>query len=291
MSNNLPLVSVLMTAYNRQQFIAEAIESVLASTYQNWELIIVDDCSKDDTVAIAKSYSKKDDRIKVYFNEKNLGDYPNRNRAAGYARGKYLVWVDSDDEMFPEALVKWVDAMEQHRAKFGILANMKIKEPVLLEPRDSIKKHFFQQPILLFGPVATVVDRNYFIEQKGFPEKYGPANDMYQNLKLAGNTNTLIFNFPLVNYRLHEGQELNNSYGYLYHNYNSLSDALEELNLPLSKVELKFLTNKNKRRFIVNVFTYLLKTRNIPKAVNAINMTSFTFFDFIKGIFHSGKYD
>ena len=72
-----PLVSVLMTAYNRQQFIAEAIESVLASTYINFELIIVDDCSKDDTVLIAKTYEKLDARIQVHINEQNLGDYGN----------------------------------------------------------------------------------------------------------------------------------------------------------------------------------------------------------------------
>ncbi|MBK8712927.1 MAG: glycosyltransferase family 2 protein [Niastella sp.] len=97
-----PLVSVLMTAYNRQQFIAEAIESVLASTYQNWELIIVDDGSKDDTVAVTKSYAEKDNRIHVYVNEKNLGDYPNRNKAAFYANGKYLKYLDSDDLIMKE---------------------------------------------------------------------------------------------------------------------------------------------------------------------------------------------
>ena len=84
------LVSVLMTSFNRDKYIAEAIDSVLASTYQNWELIIVDDCSKDKTVEIAKSYEAKDNRIKVYVNKKNLGDYPNRNKAASYAKGKYI---------------------------------------------------------------------------------------------------------------------------------------------------------------------------------------------------------
>uniref|UniRef100_UPI00397D36C0 glycosyltransferase family 2 protein n=1 Tax=Salmonella sp. SAL04269 TaxID=3159847 RepID=UPI00397D36C0 len=61
------LVSVLMTAYNRQAFIAEAVESVLASTYPHFELIIVDDGSRDDTVSIAQSYAAKDNRIKVYI--------------------------------------------------------------------------------------------------------------------------------------------------------------------------------------------------------------------------------
>jgi glycosyltransferase involved in cell wall biosynthesis len=90
-----PLVSVLMTVYNREKYISEAIESVMASTYQNWELIIVDDRSKDTSVEIARHYETQDKRIKVYVNEANLGDYPNRNKAASYAEGKYLKYVDA----------------------------------------------------------------------------------------------------------------------------------------------------------------------------------------------------
>jgi glycosyltransferase involved in cell wall biosynthesis len=69
-----PLVSVLMTSYNREKYIGEAIESVLESTYNNFELIIVDDCSTDNTVKIAKSFAEKDARVKVFCNDKNPGD-------------------------------------------------------------------------------------------------------------------------------------------------------------------------------------------------------------------------
>ena len=79
---NYPLVSVLITSYNREKYIGDAIQSVLDSTYKNFELIIVDDMSTDNSVGIAKSFEKKDNRIKVYINEANLGDYPNRNKAA-----------------------------------------------------------------------------------------------------------------------------------------------------------------------------------------------------------------
>ncbi|HEV2714429.1 MAG TPA: glycosyltransferase family A protein, partial [Terriglobales bacterium] len=95
-----PLVSVLMTAYNREKYIAEAIESVLASNFKDFELIIVDDCSKDRTAEIARRYTS-DSRVQVHVNEKNLGDYPNRNRAASLARGKYLKYLDSDDVIYP----------------------------------------------------------------------------------------------------------------------------------------------------------------------------------------------
>ena len=95
--SDMPLVSILMTSYNREKYIHEAIESVLASTYKNFELIIVDDGSTDSTLQIAYAYAKKNERIRVYNNEKNLGDYPNRNKAASYASGEYMMFVDSDE--------------------------------------------------------------------------------------------------------------------------------------------------------------------------------------------------
>ena len=99
----VPAVSVLMTAYNREQYIAAAIESVLAQTFADFELIVVDDGSADDTVAAARSY-EADPRVRVVVNERNLGDYPNRNRAAGLARGRFLKYHDSDDVMYPHCL-------------------------------------------------------------------------------------------------------------------------------------------------------------------------------------------
>ena len=95
-----PLVSVLMTSYNRENYIGEAIQSVIDSTYQNWELIICDDGSTDNTLAIAQGFAKQDDRIKIFINEKTLGDYPNRNRAASHAQGKYIRYLDSDDYIY-----------------------------------------------------------------------------------------------------------------------------------------------------------------------------------------------
>src|SRR5688572_29970543 len=92
-----PLVSVLMTAYNREKYIRDAIQSVLNSGYNNFELIIADDGSTDNTASIAREYAAQDTRIQFVENEQNLGDYANRNKVASMARGKYLKYVDSDD--------------------------------------------------------------------------------------------------------------------------------------------------------------------------------------------------
>ncbi len=86
-----------MTAYNRQKYIAEAIESVLSSSFTNFELLIFDDGSTDNTIQITESYVKRDKRIQLFQNPVNLGDYPNRNAAAAKAKGKYIKYLDSDD--------------------------------------------------------------------------------------------------------------------------------------------------------------------------------------------------
>lgn len=280
-----PLVSILMTAYNRQQYIRQAIESVLACEYENWELIIVDDCSKDETFTIAKEYAQKDLRVRVYKNERNLGDYGNRNRAASFAGGEFIVIVDSDDKMFPSMLEKWVHLMLHHKTSFGIFAHTTFKEPVVLSSTAIIHTHFLNQPVLSFGPIATIITTTYFKNIGGFPELYGPANDMYYNLKAASGADTLIFPFPLVDYRIHEGQEFNNKYAYLYNNYRYLRDALAQLDLRLTNDEKRYLEKKNARRFLVNIISYYIKSRNWSKTYNAIKLADFHFKDALTAIF------
>jgi glycosyltransferase involved in cell wall biosynthesis len=281
---NQPLISILMTAYNREQFISEAIKSVLASTYQNWELIIIDDSSIDSTVQIAERFAKSECRIKLVVNDINLGDYPNRNHAASFANGEYIVIVDSDDSMFSDTLFTWISLMKEYEASFGIFSHSQFKQPLLLRPSVIIPIHFFEEPILSFGPIATIIKTTYFKKIGGFTEKYGPANDMYYNLKAASQTDTLVFPFPLVNYRIHAGQELNNKYSYLFNNYLYLKDALIELDLGLVNKEIEYLSHKNKRRFVVNLLSYLTKTGKVKRAIYALTKSGFSIMDLADAI-------
>ena len=96
-----PLISVLLTAYNRQEYIAASIESVLGQSCGDFELIVTDDRSSDETLSIAREYERRDSRVRVHANERNLGDYGNRNFAASLATGEFLKFHDSDDVMYP----------------------------------------------------------------------------------------------------------------------------------------------------------------------------------------------
>lgn len=98
------LISVLIPAYNAEKYLHKAIKSVLKQTYRNFELIILDDGSTDQTKAIAEQFAATDSRVKVYTkqNERNLGK--TRNHMMQYVTGKYMVWVDSDDTVHPKFL-------------------------------------------------------------------------------------------------------------------------------------------------------------------------------------------
>lgn len=282
---NSVLVSVLMTAYNREKFIVEAIESVLASTYINWELIICDDCSVDKTFEIAAEYAQKDKRIRIYKNKKNLGDYPNRNNAASYANGEFIIYVDSDDMILPNGIEKLLKFMQLNpTAFFGMYSTLQ-SDPFMLSSKEAIYNHFFKNPFLMMGPGGTIQKLSFFNELKGYPEKYGPANDMYYNLKACCNSSIVIMPFDFMFYRRHEGQEINNASSYLYNNYLYLRDAIIELPLPLSNEEKSWILKKNKRRFAVNLIKIFFTSFNISIIRNALSKTNFGIKDFLQAIF------
>ncbi|MEI7702826.1 MAG: glycosyltransferase family A protein, partial [Planctomycetia bacterium] len=107
-------VSVLMTVYNREKYLSDAIQSVLASTFQDFELLLLDDGSRDRSVEIARHWEMQDQRVRLHVNQKNLGDYGNRMQAASLARGTYIKYVDSDDLIYPHGIEVMVRNMERH---------------------------------------------------------------------------------------------------------------------------------------------------------------------------------
>lgn len=113
-----PLVSIITPSYNSKRFIVKTIESVKSQTYQNFELLIVDDCSKDGSFEYIKEYVGEDAKVKVFQLEKNSGAALARNYGIQRANGKYLAFLDSDDLWHPQKLEKQVAFMEQHNYLF-----------------------------------------------------------------------------------------------------------------------------------------------------------------------------
>ncbi|MEK7592231.1 MAG: glycosyltransferase [Patescibacteria group bacterium] len=113
-NNKKPLVSVIMAAHNAEKYIAEAIESILSQTYQNWELLITDDASTDSTRAIIIQYEQKDPRIKIIPLDESVRQTIARIKAIEISSGEYLAVLDADDISLPDRLTTQVDFLESH---------------------------------------------------------------------------------------------------------------------------------------------------------------------------------
>lgn len=120
------LVSIIMPSYNTGKFIKETINSVIAQTYSNWELIIVDDCSTDNTDEIVKSIN--DNRIIYLKNETNSGAAISRNKALREAKGRWIAFLDSDDLWKNDKLEKQIKFMKENNCYFSYTNYIEIDE-------------------------------------------------------------------------------------------------------------------------------------------------------------------
>ncbi|MDN4012913.1 MULTISPECIES: glycosyltransferase family 2 protein [Chryseobacterium] len=155
------LVSIITPSYNSAEFIEETIQSVLNQTYENWEWLISDDRSKDDTVDLIRKYN--DPRIKLHVLEKNGGAGNARNKSLERAEGRYIAFLDSDDFWYPEYLEEMIGFMDKNNAEL-VYCNYSRCDEHTMEP---ILKDFEADKIVTFSnllktcrlaPVSTMYD-------------------------------------------------------------------------------------------------------------------------------------
>lgn len=157
------LVSIITPAYNAADYIAETIESVLAQTYKNWEMLIVNDCSKDNTSEIVQSYAAKDKRIKLINLKQNSGAAVARNTAIQNAKGRYIAFLDSDDLWKKEKLQKQLSFMQQNDYAFTFTEYQYLKlKPdeklrIIKVPRSLTYEQSLKNTII--GCLTVIVDR------------------------------------------------------------------------------------------------------------------------------------
>ena len=109
MQNDFGLISIIMAAYNAEKTIEQAINSVLSQTYTNFELLVVNDCSKDRTVELVKSIAAKDGRVRLISNVKNSGVSYTRKHGLEESNGSWIAILDSDDAWTPDKLEKQIE--------------------------------------------------------------------------------------------------------------------------------------------------------------------------------------
>jgi glycosyltransferase involved in cell wall biosynthesis len=181
-----PLITVITVTYNSAKYVRDAIESVLAQTYVNIEYIIADDCSTDKTWDIINEYS--DPRIIAVRNEENLGEYSNRNKAIEMATGKYLIFIDGDDYIYPHGINYYVSMIEVFpEAAFAVQENYtnNIIYPILLNPYDTIQNFYFGKNALLCSSFSSNFFRTDFLKKENGLSLQYKTGDEEIRLRLA----------------------------------------------------------------------------------------------------------
>jgi len=257
-----PMVSVLMTAYNREKYIADAIESVLQSTFKGFELVVVDDGSTDRTVEIVEGFVRKDSRVTLHVNEKNLGDYSNRNRAALLAQGEYLKFVDADDLIYPRGLETLVDAMEKYPdAGYGLCSLEQDKFrifPLKLSPRKAYRRHYFEQTLFHKAPLSSIIRKEAFSSVGGFTGKQHVGDFEMWHL-LSAKFPVVLMPHGIVWYREHSDQQMNDNrtdpsipFKYFLVSAELLKSEINPLSASEKKLALKQLLRRQ-ARYILHV--------------------------------------
>ena len=205
------LISVIMSVYNGEKYLVQAIDSILNQTYQNFEFIIIEDCSTDNSLDILEEYAKKDSRIKIIKKEKNIGIkgfIENLNLGISIAEGKYIARMDQDDVSLPERFQKQVDFLENNPEITLVGAQLNLineqnkitgEAIAALQHRDIVKRITSQ--IQLFHPVIMFrKDQNIQYREKFL---YCEDYDLYLNLITQGKKLANI-NEKLLHYRILE---------------------------------------------------------------------------------------
>lgn len=172
------LVSVLMPAYNAEKYIGEAIESILNQTYKNFEFIIVDDCSTDNTIKVIEKYMKKDKRIKLYKNKENSGVAITLNNGLNYCSGKYIARMDSDDISLPKRFEKQMKLLKETDADICSTNLVMFSGKKIIGRRiynkDISKTIFIESPI---GHATVILKKELFKKYGNYVPKFNSAED------------------------------------------------------------------------------------------------------------------
>lgn len=168
------LVSIVMPTFNCRDFLSESINSVIKQTYHNWELIIVDDCSTDDSANIAQKHVLQDSRIHFFSMEKNSGPAFTRNKAIEKSRGQYIAFLDSDDIWVSQKLEIQIAKMQENKALFCFSSYTPFRAdrrllPAIQAPETVTYRRMLRGSVIGCLTVvydASVIGKRYFFDGK-----------------------------------------------------------------------------------------------------------------------------
>jgi len=238
MIHNVIRVSVVMAAYNEESTIKRAIYSIIAQSYDNWELIIIDDASTDKTSFIVKQAMLSDNRIKMYSNAKNIGLAASLNKGIKQASGDLIARMDADDYSLPDRLktqVEFIDKNPEVSVLGGGAIYIDVKgnelETIMMpESHNEIVKFLLKSSPFIHPTI--MMQKNFWIEMQGYTESLRRAQDY--DLWFRGRFSGQYFNLhqPLLKYTKNDRRTFRSLYDGLkvrFRNSNGISENFVSL--------------------------------------------------------------
>lgn len=276
-------VSVITITFNSANFVRLAIESVLSQSYTDFEYIICDDCSTDKTWQIIQEY--KDERIKSFRNDENIGEYPNRNKTLSFANGKFVIWIDGDDVFYPnglEYMVKMLEAFPESSMACARLYWPNMIYPYEATPVETARFDYLASPITVNGFPDTLFKTDILRKFGGFPINF-ISGDTFIKRKIALNTNILLISQAVSWWRRRENQassKLNSMHG-VVNTYIASRELLKEAKKLLSDKEFEVAKKKLKKAFVKTLVKTFLKEKRIFEFLRTLKKNNISLFEFL----------
>ncbi|MRX54258.1 glycosyltransferase [Bacillus idriensis] len=238
-----PCVSVIIPTYNRSNLLKKSIETVLGQTFTDFELIIVDDCSKDDTQKVILSFN--DPRIIYIKLEENQGAPFARNIGINKAKGKYVAFLDSDDQWLPEKLQKQVLTFKKNEKTGVVYTGIKKISENNVEYQTPIHRGNILSKLFINNCVdstsTVMVKKNVLLKVNGFDLDLPSCQDWDLWIRLSLITEFDFVSEPLVNYYRHDGDRISTNFNSVLKGHLAMYNKHENL--------AKELPNKNEQKF------------------------------------------
>lgn len=282
MSNKQPLFTIATITYDSSKWVRQTIESILCSSFTDFELLISDDCSTDNTWDIVKEYS--DVRIRSWRNENNIGEYPNRNKVLNESKGQYILFVDGDDILYRDSLNNYaslINYFPEVPAIWGVYPVYFdfVVFPYLFTALELSSLNFLSTyPITVVGFAESLFNVNALKDMGGLDERFA-SGDTFLKRKFSCIYDVLLIPAGAVFWRQHDGQASNKVRSHYknlmetylidkeilsssYHPFSS--DTLLQANTNLKTRTVKLIFKNTIAKLKILDFFQLLKRLHIP---------------------------
>ncbi len=255
------LVSVLMASYNHERYLSETIESVLNQSFKDFELIIFDDFSRDNSRVIIEDFQRKDERVKAFFHEKNRGISPTLNGLLSKASGKYIAYIDSDDVWDPLKLEKQLAILEKNDSlvvwcegeiidKNSVPTGKTFTEFNFAINKKKSGRIFEELLYANFILDSSLIHRRDFMKDIQFDEQLKYLNGYKYVVSLANKHQFFFIDEPLAKYRLHGKNS----------NMQSDKKASDQDGILINEYFLRHYSKEIPKRIKAILYFYLFKT-------------------------------